>query len=275
MRTVRFIIPIFALGTLCLGAENLQLAAGLDGLWRVRGQEQPFTGLNLRKQLDGTKVSEAHYRAGKRHGPMRFWYGNGKLQSARNYVNDQVDGNATYFYGNGNLQTYTVYRAGVQHGPSVDYWPEGRKSFEEHYANGFPDGIWRSWWPSGKLAGVKVYRKRRLVSRQEWTKDGTPRQLPGWNLNGTVKTAASAAKARAAVGRRILWNSGSGTNRIDLIYRGKMLATLRKVFGDPDESDDRRWIFKGLRIENPASGDSFDTAIFSYKDGKVTEIRIE
>ena len=137
------------------------------------------------------------------------------------------------------------------------------------------DGTWRSWWPSGKLSSVKIYSKRRLTSHREWTKDGTPRQLPGWNLDGTLKTAASAARARDAVGRRILWNYGSGNNRIDLIYRGKSLETLRKVFGDPNESDDRRWIYKGLQIQDPTTGDAFDTATFRYKDGAVTEIRIE
>lgn len=264
-----------ALAWTAAAQETFKLERRADGLWYTRGAATPFTGTNRVLLLDGTKRSETVCRAGRRHGLARAWYGNGKLKSSFPFANGKADGNATYYYRSGTLQTFALYRAGKQHGRSVDYWPDGKTSFEENYTDGVADGIWRSWWPSGKISSVKIYRNRRLKSHREWTKDGTPRQLPGWNLDGTVKTAASAAKARAAIGRRISWSYGSGNNRIDLIYRGKTLTTLRKVFGDPDESDDRRWIFKGLRIQDPVNGDSFDTAIFRYKDGKVTEIRIE
>ena len=272
---VKFLIPILVLHSLDLAAETPALERRPDGLWYVRAQPQSFTGTARKTHFDGTKLSEANYHTGQRHGLTRFWYANGKLRSSLHYVNDQLDGNATYFYGTGKMQTLTTYRAGKQHGPSIYWWPEGKKSFEENYANGLPEGTWRSWWPSGKLAGEKVYRKRRLASRREWTKDGTPRQLPGWNLDGTVKTAASLRQRQQALGRRMLWNRASGNNRIDLIYRDKPLATLRKVFGDPDETDDSRWIFKGLRIQDPANGEMYDTAIFGFKKGKVTEVWIE
>ena len=275
MRTVKFLIPILVLHALGFAAETPALERRPDGLWYARAQPQPFTGTGRKTHFDGTKLSEANYRAGHRHGLTRFWYANGKLRSSLHYVNDQLDGNATYFYGTGNRQTLTTYRAGKQHGPTLYWWPEGKKSFEENYANGLPEGTWRSWWPSGKLASEKVYRQRRLASRREWTKDGTPRQLPGWNLDGSVKTIASLRLRQQALGRRMLWNRVSGPNRIDLIYRDKPLATLRKVFGDPDETDDGRWIYKGLRIQDPTNGERYDTAIFAFKKGRVTEIFIE
>ena len=268
------LIPFLALSLLGLGAENIPLERR-GGLWHEHGKTEPFTGTNRLVLPDGTKRSETLFRAGRRHGVERVWYGNGNLKSSISFVNGQVDGNATYYYRSGTLQTYALYRAGKQHGHSIDFWPDGKKSFEENYADGVADGTWRSWWPSGKLSSLKIYAKRRLISRREWTKDGTPRQLPGWNLDGTAKTAASAARARQSIGRRIAWSYRNGNNRIDLIYRGKTLETLRKVFGDPDESDDRRWIYKGLQIQDANTGDSFDTAIFRYKDGMVTEIRID
>ena len=102
--------------------------------------------------------------------------------------------------------------------------------------------------------------------------------------NGPLMELAELIEYAGAVKPRIVLWIYYGNDQNDL-YKESLssskagetfpLATLRKVFGDPDESDDRRWIFKGLRIQDPASGDSFDTAVFRYKDGKVTAIRIE
>jgi hypothetical protein len=161
------------------------------------------------------------------------------------------------------------------HGPTVDWWPNGKKSFEENYANGIPNGVWRGWWPDGKLASEKIYRNRSLVSRREWARDGLPNQLPGWNLNGTPINAATQRARQQTVGRRMVWNRVSGPNRIDLIYRDKPLRTIRTVFGDPDATNDQRWTYKGLRIQDPTDNRMYDTVIFSFKKGKVSEIWIE
>ena len=279
MGTVKRIFPILLLLLLSQSGLRAQTNATLeqrpDGLWYVPGKKQPYTGTARKTHLDGTKISEASYRAGQQHGLTRFWYNNGKLRSSFNYIGGQLDGNSTYYYRNGNLQNLTTHRVGVLHGPTIDWWPEGNKSFEENYLNGFPEGKWLSWWPSGKPASEKVYRNRRLVAHREWTKDGMPTTLPGWNLDGTFKTAATNRQRMKLVGRRMLWNRISGPNRIDLIYRDKPLRTIRTVFGDPDKTDDDRWTYKGLRVQDPTNGRMYDTVIFGFKKGKVDEIWIE
>ena len=253
----------------------MELQRRVDGLWYMPGESNSYTGKAARAHFDGTKISEINYRAGKQHGLARFWYNNGNLRSSFNYIDGQLDGNATYYYRNGNIQNLTTHRAGLKHGPTIDWWPEGKKSFEENYVNGFPEGRWLSWWPNGKLASEKVYRKRRLVSHREWSKDGVPKTLPGWNLAVSLKTAATNRQRMQLIGRRMLWSRVSGTNRIDLIYREKPLRTIRTVFGDPDDTDDNRWTYKGLRIEDPTNGRMYDTAIFGFKKGRVTDIWIE
>ena len=239
------------------------------------GESKPYTGKAARTHFDGTKISEINYRAGKQNGLTQFWYNNGNLRSTFNYIAGQLDGNSTYYYTNGNMQKLTTYRVGVKHGPTIDWWPAGKKSFEENYANGFPEGKWLSWWPNGKLASEKVYRNRQLVSHREWTKDGMPKTLPGWNLNGTLINAATLRVRQQMTGRRTLWNRVSGPNRIDLIYRDKPLRTIRTVFGDPDATNDDRWTYKGLRIQDPTNGQMYDTVICGFKKGKVGEIWIE
>jgi len=47
------------------------------------------------------------------------------------------------------------------------------------------------------------------------------------------------------------------------------------VFGDPDATNDRRWTYKGLRIQDPTDNKMYDTVIFSFKKGKVAEIWVE
>ena len=279
MRTVAHIFPILAGVLLCqwlaFAQQNSVLQQRADGLWYMPGESRSYTGKAAHTHFDGTKISEINYRAGKQHGHAQFWYNNGNLRSSFNYIDGQLDGNATYYYRNGNIQNLTTYRGGIKHGPTIDWWPEGKKSFEENYAKGFPEGRWLSWWPNGKLNSERVYRNRRLVSHREWTKDGMPKTLPRWNLDGTLKTKATNRQRMQVIGRRVLWSRVSGTNRIDLIYRGKTLRTIRTVFGDPDDSEDDRWTYKGLRIQDPTSGRMYDTAIFGFNKGKVGEIWIE
>lgn len=279
MTTVTRIFPILAVGLLChvpaLAQQKTTPGKRTDGLWYMPGKSVPYTGKAARTHFDGTKISEISYRAGKQHGLTRFWHSNGNLRSSFNYADGQLDGNATYYYRKGNIQNLTTYRVGLRHGPTIDWWPEGKKSFEENYVNNFPEGRWLSWWPNGKLISEKVYRNRRLVSHREWTKDGMPKTLPGWNLDGSVKTVATNRQRMQLIGRLTLWNCVSGNNRIDLIYRDKPISTIRKIFGDPDKTDDDRWTYKGLRIQDPTNGRMYDTVIFGFKKGKVGEIWIE
>ena len=158
-----------------------------DGLWYLAKANAPYTGMAERKHFDGTRISEINYRAGKQHGPSQFWYNTGNPRSVFNYANGKLDGNSTYYYKDGGIQNLTTYRVGVLHGPTLDWWPNGKKSFEENYAKGIPNGVWRGWWPDGKLASEKTYRNRSLVARREWARDGMPKQLAGWNLNGTPR----------------------------------------------------------------------------------------
>ena len=277
MRTVKRISPILAIAWVCLGMATAQdaLQRRSDGLWYLADAEQPYTGMTKRKHFDGTRISEISYRNGKQHGPTKFWYNTGKPRSVFHFSDGKLDGNSTYYYKGDGMQNLTTYRAGVLHGPTIDWWPNGKKSFEENYDNGIPNGVWRGWWPDGKLASEKIYRNRSLVARREWTREGMPKQLTGWNLNGMPRNAASQRAHQQTVGRRMAWNRVSGPNRIDLIYRDKPLRTIRTVFGDPDATNDRRWTYKGLRIQDPTDNKMYDTVIFSFKKGKVAEIWIE
>ncbi len=271
----RTTVLVWALVLCVIGQETGTVEQRPDGLWYLPGAQAPYTGKSEKQHFDGTKISEIHFQDGQLHGSSRFWYIDGKPRSSFNYHEGQLDGNATYYYRNGNPQTLTTYRLGIKHGVAIDWWPEGKKSFEETYNAGFPDGTWQSWWPNGKLASQKIYQERRLVSHREWSRNGMPKQLPGWNLDGSFKSAAAIRAQQQVIGRRLLWNRFTGTNRIDLIYRDKPLQTIRAVFGDPDDTDDDRWIYKGLRIQDPGNGNLFDTAIFGFKKGRVAEIWIE
>jgi len=213
-----------------IAQDELQRRA--DGLWYFGAAEKPYTGKAERAHVDGTRISEIHYRGGMQHGPSSFWYNTGKPRSVFHFANGKLDGNSTYFYKAGGIQNLTTYRAGILHGPTIDWWPNGKKSFEENYINGTPNGTWRGWWPNGKLASEKIYQNRSLVARREWTREGMPKQLVGWNLNGTPINAASQRARQQVLGRRMVWSRVSGPNRIDLIYRDKPLQTIRTVFGD-------------------------------------------
>jgi len=272
---MKYFMVFITLGLVVVEARGLVLEQRVDGLWYQSEVKVPYTGKAVSKHFDGTPISEINYFMGKQHGLSRFWYPSGKIRSTFNYSEGLLDGNSTYYYNNGNIQNLTTYRKGVKHGWVIDWWPKGKKSFAESYTNGYPEGVWSSWWPNGNLASENIYRNRRLIAHRQWTQNGMPRTVRGWNLDGSFKSAKSPQNRKRIIGRSIRWDRNSGNRRIAIIYRDKPLKTIRTVFGDPDQADDTHWTYKGLHIQDPENGGRFDTAIFRFKKGIVSEIWIE
>lgn len=76
------------------------------------------------------------------------------------------------------------------------------------------------------------------------------------------------------VGRTETWRINSGSkSRIDLIYKGKSVDTIKKAFGEPDAMEGPYWVYNGMRVRNIASGGTLNTVLFRIQGGMVVEVR--
>ena len=89
----------------------------IENIGQVRGgsvylpnEEQPFTGKNICKFINGQKKSEGGFKKGKLHGYWKEWYVNGQIKSKGEYVYGWNAEKWTYWYKNGEKKSEVYYK---------------------------------------------------------------------------------------------------------------------------------------------------------------------
>lgn len=124
---------------------------------------------------DGSLKVEAFYKAGKLHGPWRFYSSEGKklyhswfiegkragkccayylegaLYSVLGYVDGLQEGRQLHYYPDGTLKTIEIYKKGVLNGVVRVYYGNGQMQKEQHFVDGKLEGRERVWNVQGEL----------------------------------------------------------------------------------------------------------------------------
>ncbi len=146
---------------------------------------RPFNGSYSSEFPGGKRREQGTYREGKKHGPWKTWFENGRLMKDEGFADGRPDGRSLTRNEAGQMLSETNHRKGVLHG--------GRKRFKagrifEHaiFERGVPTGRWLSWHPNGLLKSQKDYEtqcdKEKCTSRlhgylMEWDAEGKPTRL--------------------------------------------------------------------------------------------------
>ncbi len=108
---------------------------------------------------DGTLRFEVNYKAGKKEGLVKFYFGNRNLAAEANYKNGKLDGLRKMYYGNGNLQT------------------------EENYKNGKLDGLRKTYYQNGRLKSKIVFKEGKVISGFIYNEYGEKREMTNAQLH--------------------------------------------------------------------------------------------
>ena len=162
------------------------LAKSRDGLFALRGENKPFTGIGLRWHSNGELAEEAYFRYGAPHGPWTTWYQTGSLLDHHNFESkNRIRSSETWYRGglkhgmettwhnNGHRASQGEYHDGLRHGLQLRWHANGASRSEIPYENGAPvDGTHRLWRASGKLEEEAIFRNGQKRRRKTWDPAG-------------------------------------------------------------------------------------------------------
>ena len=100
----------------------------------------------------GQKISEGIIdEQGRRSGPWKDLYTDGKVRATGTYLNNQKSGDWTYFFRSGGIEQKGKFERGRYRGSWTWYYPNGNPWREESYFNGREDGVFVEYDQEGNI----------------------------------------------------------------------------------------------------------------------------
>ncbi len=141
-----------------------ELVEGEDGLFRRRGENDPYTGAVTIRDRDWNLRHFAYYQNGKLHGPeLKFWE-DGTLRRNFDYENGEKVRHREWFE-NGNPKTDAMFVGGEAIGPHRTWFEDGSPRWSGTFVEGLLwDGRIVDYAPGGKLMWDAIFERGRYVS---------------------------------------------------------------------------------------------------------------
>src|ERR1700753_598037 len=108
-----------------------------NGMWYLKGSDQPYTGLFIDYFLNGKKQGEGNLKNGK------------------------VDGLRTVYMQDGNKEFFRNYSNGVAEGYSEEYFPGGRLKQKGTFKDGLDDGLWVEYYSTGTIKRQTMFKDKK------------------------------------------------------------------------------------------------------------------
>jgi antitoxin component YwqK of YwqJK toxin-antitoxin module len=161
----------------------------IDGVWRIYDSKQQ-------------KISEWHYREGRRHGPLTWWYPGGRKMREVQYRDGEIDGQWTEWSPDGKVLVDESYQLGRKLAAKTTNHPNGAKKSQGIYLfareiEQTPD----NWWECRPQVTTRQGNDERHGAWTSWYATGQP-QLEGnyehdvqvgqfvwWHANGQKSLA--------------------------------------------------------------------------------------
>lgn len=113
-----------------------------SGLTVYKSDGKAFTGISLSSYTKTKHKEFITYKDGKKDGPERTWYRNGKTKHEGQFENNSMEGVWKYYHMHGELMYDKTYHEDQLHGSFKHYHPNGQISTEGQYAEGKKSGKW-------------------------------------------------------------------------------------------------------------------------------------
>ena len=137
-------------------------AQTINGIIFLKDMNEPYSGNNLCKYINGQVKSKGNIKNGKLNGKVTTWYKEGNIN----------DGNL------GQIKSEELYMEGnVVDKSKYTYHENGEKKSDEHYKDGKKDGKWTYWYENGQIWSEEHYKDGK--KDRKWTK---------WFTNGLIRS---------------------------------------------------------------------------------------
>jgi len=153
--------------SICVETE----AQTINGIIFLPNMNEPFTGNNLCRYLNGHVKSKEKIKDGKLDGKSTWWHEIGRKGLEKNYKDGKLDGKSTRWYGHigldGQKKEEKHYKNGKKDGKWTVWHETGQIWSEEYYKNGKKDGKWTVWHENSQKRLEKNYKDGKLDGK--WT----------------------------------------------------------------------------------------------------------
>ncbi len=272
----------------------------VDGKVRCRGTyvNDKYSGQISYFDREGRPTGSTCYRDGIKDGPNVSYFESGEIASVLNYTNGDLVGSRSY-YENGQLKTSIdcehetagVWRQysdrGVllrecqvkpnwghtrfaRHGRDLIYDERGRLDIEAEYQSDVQHGITRYYWPTGGVQSRQEFEKGRILSLEEFTRDGQKRRQATFMADGSLKAEEIYDVVEADPAEKAIWEAGAeiagyrilraiGHGGMGDVYLAEEVGLKRRVAiktirGQSTESARSRFVAEGkalAKIKHP------------------------
>lgn len=135
-------------------------ASYIEGKFCVDGKA--FSGTLFQLHLNNPDTAAvSHYVNGLEDGEWRKYYPNGKLQEQRFYKAGKKTGIMKSWWGNGKLQMLFEFENDEYEGTCSEWNLQGVLIREQHYHFGHEDGSQRQWYDDGKVRSNYIMKNGR------------------------------------------------------------------------------------------------------------------
>jgi len=155
----------------------------INGIIFLHNINEPFTGNNQCKYIEGQVKSRGSIKDGKLDGKLTEWYRSGQKGLERNYKNGNLDGMSTRWFDqeiwlDGQIKSEEFYIEGNLVGETKYLYHEnGQKGLEKNYKDGKLDGKWTNWYENGLREGEEYYKDGKKDAKWSY-----------WYENGQIKS---------------------------------------------------------------------------------------
>jgi len=185
-------------------------AQTINSMIFLKGMNEPYSGNNLCKYINGQVKSKGTIKNGKLNGKVTTWYKegsindgnvghikseelymegnvvdktrytyheNGEIKSEEYYINGKLEGIGTYWHDNGQKGSEGGYKEGKQDGKWTKWYENGMKWTDKNYKDGKKDGKSTGWYANGQIWSEEYYKDGKKDGK--WTE---------WYANGQIKS---------------------------------------------------------------------------------------
>ena len=148
-----------------VGSDELEKrpdASGTTHIMYVVGESEPFTGMGVWYNKDGSKSRESVFENGKLHGTEMRYTKDGSKRFEIPYVDGKKHGMQVIYgtefeYRNDGSRLEIPYENSKKHGTAISYYPNGTKRYEKPWVNGKGHGTAITYYEDGSKSSETPY----------------------------------------------------------------------------------------------------------------------
>lgn len=179
-----------------------------DGVFRLLGQAEPFTGFVVENYPEGPIRSRVQVEEGLLHGLSEGWFADGVRQVQETFLSGVSNGQRVKWYASGSLKSKEEIIEGNLEGTFLEWHENGQLAKQIPLIEGVAHGVSRAWFSSGFLKARVTLEGGKVVTQQffsdgdlkERADEGVPLRVPHPSKSSLTQSESLGDEGRRANG---------------------------------------------------------------------------